>query len=89
MTIDQAQLDKHTFKKFADLIYDHVGIVLGQKKEALVSARLGKRMRAIGINDYKEYYQYVKDAESDDEITELLNAISTNVTHFYREPRHF
>jgi chemotaxis protein methyltransferase CheR len=86
---DPAELDKRTFEKFATLIYDHVGIVLNEKKEALVSARLGKRMRSIGINDYKEYYEYVKNDESDEEIIELLNAISTNVTHFYREPRHF
>lgn len=86
---DPAELDKRTFEKFATLVYDHVGIVLNEKKEALVSARLGKRMRSIGINDYKEYYEYVKNDESDEEIIELLNAISTNVTHFYRESRHF
>jgi chemotaxis protein methyltransferase CheR len=89
MTDTHAQLDKRTFKKFADLVYDHVGIVLTEKKEALVSARLGKRMRSIGINDYKEYYEFVKNDSTDEEIIELLNVISTNVTHFYRESRHF
>lgn len=82
-------LDPKTFRKFCDLIYEKAGIKLGEKKEALVSARLGKRMRLLGIQSYSEYFEYVEKDEEGAEIVELLNAISTNVTHFFREEHHF
>ena len=82
-------LDKKTFNKFCRLIYDKAGIKLNEKKEALVSARVGKRMRKLGINDYNQYFTHVERDETGEELVELLNAISTNTTHFYREAYHF
>ena len=82
-------IDQRTFQKFCELIYDKAGIKLGPQKEALVSARVSKRMRSLEICDFDEYYQYVERDETGGELVELLNAISTNVTHFFRESRHF
>src|SRR3989339_581335 len=82
-------LDHQTFVKFCDLIYDMAGIKLGPQKEALVSARISKRMRSLQMSDFKAYYDYVRDDKTGAELVELLNAISTNVTHFFREHRHF
>jgi chemotaxis protein methyltransferase CheR len=82
-------LDPRTFRQFTSLIYKKAGIVLGPNKEALVSARVGKRMRAMGLTDFQEYYQRVEADASGDEMVELLNAISTNVTQFFREEQHF
>ena len=82
-------LDHQTFVKFCDLIYDMAGIKLGPQKEALVSARISKRMRSLKMSDFKAYYDCVKDDKTGAELVELLNAISTNVTHFFREHRHF
>ncbi len=45
-------MDTHTFDKFRRLVNDKSGIALGEKKEALVCARVGKRMRALGLDDY-------------------------------------
>lgn len=84
-----AQLDQKTFKQFADLIYQKAGIHLAEHKHSLVSARLGKRMRFLKINDFDEYYDFVQNESSQQELIELLDAISTNVTYFYREPKHF
>ena len=84
-----ADLDKKTFRRFADLIYQEAGIHLAEHKHALVSARLGKRMRALKISDYDDYYDYVHRDASRAELSALLDAISTNVTYFYREPDHF
>ncbi len=86
---ETAVLDAKTFRRFCDLIYEIAGIKLGEKKEALVSGRVRKRMRALEINCYKEYLDLVANDKEGKEIVELLNAISTNVTHFYREERHF
>mgnify|MGYP006283573397 FL=1 len=84
-----ATLDRQTFKQFAELIYNEAGIHLAEHKQALVSARLGKRMRALKINDFDEYYSYVQNDRSQAELSQLLDAISTNVTFFYREADHF
>jgi len=88
MTMD-AVLSARMFERFCDLVYAKAGIKLGPQKEALVSARIGKRMRTLGVPDFEAYYRYVEEDASGEELVEMLNAISTNVTHFFRESRHF
>jgi chemotaxis protein methyltransferase CheR len=82
-------LEKQTFQKFAKLVYEKCGIHLGEKKQALVQARVGKRMRALSIERYVDYYDFVEQDSSGKELVSLLDAITTNVTHFFREDRHF
>jgi chemotaxis protein methyltransferase CheR len=82
-------MQKAVFDKFRALVFETCGIHLTEQKEALVSARIGKRMRALNLTDYGAYYQEVVADRSGAELSELVNAISTNVTHFYRESRHF
>ncbi|HAR61839.1 MAG: chemotaxis protein CheR [Candidatus Margulisiibacteriota bacterium] len=82
-------MDRDTFNKFRKIIYDKSGITLGEGKESLVSARIAKRMRFLEIDDGKVYLQYIIDDNKGDEIIHLLDAISTNVTSFFREPTHF
>jgi chemotaxis protein methyltransferase CheR len=77
------------FNKYKDLIYQTSGIFLSENKEALLTARIGKRVRTLGLNDYGAYYDFVVADKTGNELSELLNAISTNVTHFFRESRHF
>lgn len=84
-----ASLTEKTFKQFSELIYNEAGIHLAGHKQALVSARLGKRMRILRIDDFDSYYRYVQEDVSRAELSHLLDAISTNVTFFYREPDHF
>lgn len=83
------KLDDATFDRFAALIYEEAGIHLGKHKHSLVSARLGKRMRKLGIARYEDYFDYVRDDASQTELVQLIDAISTNVTHFFREADHF
>ncbi len=78
-----------TFEQFRKLVYQQSGIDLSSGKEALVRGRLGKRIRALGLADEQEYLDYVLDDSSGDEMVQLLDAISTNFTHFFREPDHF
>jgi chemotaxis protein methyltransferase CheR len=80
-------VDLKTFNQFRTLVYDRSGIALGEGKETLVSARIGKRMRTLGIQSPRAYLQYVLDQE--EEIVHLLNCISTNFTSFFRENEHF
>ena len=58
-------------------------------KLALVKARVGKRMRALDIQDDRQYLQLVLEDKSGNELVNLLDAISTNVTSFFRESIHF
>ncbi len=82
-------MDFAVFEMFRTLIYEKSGITLGPHKVSLVSARVGKRMRALGIEDHKVYLDYVVDDGSGNELVLLLDAISTNVTSFFREAQHF
>ena len=83
------QIDRRTFNKFRRIIYERSGIKLGERKEALVVARVGKRMRALGITDHREYLKYVIEDATEGELVRLLDAVSTNVTSFFREAEHF
>lgn len=71
------------------MIYERSGITLGDKKESLVAARVGKRTRQLGLEDVDDYLAYVNNDKSGDELIQLLDAISTNVTFFFREIEHF
>ncbi len=82
-------MDQRTFEQFQKLVYEKSGISLGPQKVALVAARVGKRMRALNIEDYEAYLAFVKQDEKGNELVQLLDAISTNVTSFYREAAHF
>jgi len=76
-----------TFERLREIVYDASGISLGPRKEALVCARVGKRMRVLGIDHYDDYLSYLEANRG--EVVGLLDAVSTNVTSWFREPHHF
>ena len=82
-------MDDRTYQKYVTLIYAQSGINLGENKKELVRARVAKRMHALGLSDYQDYYEYVVHAPQKDELSSLLDAISTHVTSFFRERDHF
>lgn len=77
------------FNKFRQLIFETSGIYLNENKVSLLTARIGKRMRTLVMDEHVDYFKHVVNDTSGTEIRELLNAISTNTTHFFREVRHF
>ncbi len=83
------EIDRHSFDAFRELVYGRAGIVLGEGKQALVGSRIGKRMRQLGLERFPEYLDWVKGEGGEEEMVQLLDAISTNVTSFFREPAHF
>lgn len=78
-----------TFEQFKDLVYQKSGITLGPQKVALVSARIAKRMRTLGMASHEDYFRFVVRDESSAELVHLIDSISTNVTSFFREAVHF
>lgn len=88
--IDQgAELTRTEYELFRELIYSQSGINLGEQKMQLLRARLGKRMRVGSFKSFRAYYDYIRNDPTGDELCELLNAVSTNTTHFFRESKHF
>lgn len=82
-------MDLATFNKFRSIVYEKSGISLNDSKVALVSARIGKRLRALKLATHEDYLDVIIKDESGEELIHLLDVISTNVTNFFREPHHF
>jgi chemotaxis protein methyltransferase CheR len=82
-------LTDRDLRALAQLVYDRAGISLHEGKRALVTARLQKRVRAGGFDNFGDYVKFVQTDATGDELVALLDAISTNHTSFYREPQHF
>ena len=77
------------FRKITQLAQERAGLNLRSGKEALVAARLGKKLRQRGIQSFAEYYQQVLADETGQELVELIDALATNHTSFLRERAHF
>ncbi|MFA5479207.1 MAG: protein-glutamate O-methyltransferase [Candidatus Muiribacteriota bacterium] len=73
------------FKKICNIVYDKSGINLKDGKEALVSARISKRIRALKLNDFDEYMHFLENDNTGEEVSSLIDVITTNVTSFFRE----
>lgn len=68
--------------------YDISGIVLGEHKKPLLYSRIARRIRALKLNDFAEYCNYLEGHEKE-ELSNFLNSITTNLTSFFRESHHF
>ncbi|NVK24906.1 MAG: protein-glutamate O-methyltransferase CheR [Gammaproteobacteria bacterium] len=69
-------------------VYDECGIVLSHQKKDMVYSRLARRIRALNLSDFATYLVYLQD-NKDQEFADFINAITTNLTYFFREPHHF
>ncbi|MBI4660871.1 MAG: protein-glutamate O-methyltransferase CheR [Verrucomicrobia bacterium] len=77
------------YRFIRDLVYERSRINLGDQKHELVAGRVGKRLRQLGLQTYTQYCQFLKSGDGQEELTDLIDAISTNHTSFFRDPRHF
>lgn len=73
----------------AKLVYEHAGIVIREHKEAMARGRLARRVKVLGLGSIAEYCAYLRTPNAVDEIPELINAVTTNHTAFFRERHHF
>jgi chemotaxis protein methyltransferase CheR len=76
------------FQRVQKLIYDHAGISLSDSKQELVYSRLSRRLRATRIKFFVEYLDMLEDGD-EAEWEAFTNALTTNLTSFFREPHHF
>lgn len=76
------------FKRVCDLIHQRVGIALAPAKRDMVYGRLSRRLRALGLHSFRDYLDRLEN-EGGDEWQAFTNALTTNLTAFFREPHHF
>ncbi len=83
------ELTDKQFYRISDLVKQVAGINLHDGKKELVKARLNKRLRKLGMTDFREYLDYLENDSTNTELVAMLDAISTNLTSFFREISHF
>lgn len=83
-----AGITEREFRAVSTLVYREAGIHLGPTKHALVHGRLARRVRELGLRSIGDYCRLVEERRGP-ELVCLIDAIATNETHFFREPRHF
>lgn len=77
------------FEQIRQLIYKYAGINLSDAKKALVYSRVARRLRANEITRFDEYLKFLQQSGNSEEWEYFVNALTTNLTAFYREPHHF
>ncbi len=80
-------LNEELFNRFRDLIHHLTGIYLKETKVVLLSNRLRKRLKTLGLDSFEEYWEYLK--SHPEEKDKLIDVVTTNETHFFRNPEHF
>ncbi|WP_411834774.1 CheR family methyltransferase [Pseudoxanthomonas mexicana] len=76
------------FRRVCELIRSRVGIALNEGKRDMVYGRLSRRLRTLGLDSFREYLDRLEQ-EGGDEWQAFTNALTTNLTSFFREPHHF
>jgi chemotaxis protein methyltransferase CheR len=80
---------KRNFEQIASFLRTQTGIALNEAKATLVYSRLAKRVRKLGLSSFDAYCALIETPEGLSERNEMIAALTTNVTRFYREPHHF
>ena len=82
------QLSQAEFDRIRVLVREHTGIALSESKRQLVYGRLARRLRALKLGSFSDYIVLLEKGEPA-ELEEFTNAVTTNLTSFFREPHHF
>jgi chemotaxis protein methyltransferase CheR len=84
------RLNNRNFEALARYIYDYSGIKMPSSKMTMLEGRLRRRLRATGISSFNDYCDYLfKHDGIETESIYLIDAVTTNKTDFFREPKHF
>ncbi|HOW73679.1 MAG TPA: protein-glutamate O-methyltransferase CheR [Phycisphaerae bacterium] len=89
MHADTQDLTRNDYELIRRLVYAKSGINLGANKMQLVRARLGRKIRTGEYTSFRHYFRTIEADPSGEKLCELLDAITTNTTHLFREIRHF
>lgn len=78
----------HDFERICKLIHEHAGISLSRQKRDMVYSRVARRVRALGLDSFDSYLAHLDDS-GPEEWQAFTNALTTNLTSFFREEHHF
>lgn len=82
-------LDGESFNAIAELAYRESGLQLVAEKTSMIQSRLRHRLKALGVNDFETYARFVCSEDGKIERRHMISALTTNVSHFFRERHHF
>jgi chemotaxis protein methyltransferase CheR len=83
------ELSDAEFLRISSYVHQNFGIHLKSDKKELVKSRLSKKVAEHGFDSYRQYFDYVLSKEGSDELIHMIDALSTNLTYFFREAKHF
>ena len=83
------EFSQEDFEMIAKLVHSDYGLSLPESKKPLVYSRLSKRLRKLDLHSFGEYYRFVLSDQGTEERGRMLSALTTNVSHFFREQHHF
>jgi len=89
VSLQQFEFEHADFVRVQRMIYARAGIALGNHKREMVYSRLSRRLRKIGQLDFGAYLDELERQPEHPEWQEFVNALTTNLTAFFREPHHF
>jgi len=81
------RLTRAEFERLRTLVREHTGIAISEGKRELIYGRLARRLRALKLASFGEYIELLQAGGA--ELEEFINAVTTNLTSFFREPHHF
>jgi chemotaxis protein methyltransferase CheR len=86
----EESISKRDYARVCELIRVEAGINLGGEKRTMLEIRIRRRLKALGIESYNEYCDYLFGHKGlKEEIVHLIDVVTTNKTDFFREPKHF
>ncbi|MBO1324775.1 chemotaxis protein [Acetobacter sp. TBRC 12305] len=89
MSSNEAEYTDADFETVRRIAQDEAGIHLPESKKTLVYSRVSRRLRELGYTSFQAYLDFVRMPGARDEMEKLICALTTNVTHFFREKKHF
>lgn len=81
--------DERDLAIITQILHREAGIVIASGKASMVQSRLAKRLRKLGLEDYRSYVALLQSAEGAEERRRMVSALTTNVTQFFRESHHY
>ncbi len=87
--LNEMELDEASFQRIADLAYRESGLQLVAEKTSMIQSRLRHRLRSLSLANFNEYCDLVCSESGQSERRHMISALTTNVSHFFREKHHF
>lgn len=87
--VGDSSITAESFDAIAQLAYRESGLQLAVEKISMIQSRLRHRLRALNMTDFDHYSAFVCSDEGVDERRHMISALTTNVSHFFREKHHF